>query len=230
MSVCAVIQDESDVLHQICTPVVEFDVQLAQWVSDLSDTMVAGPSLSLSAPQIGILRRVFVMDVGQGLQVFVNPVLTDAKEEQEATEWCASFPNQPLLRRRPLHVTVQAQDPQGQWFVICATGLAARLVCHELDHLEGKVFYDDLPDENFFQQFTLPWLDDEEDSPAMEEQQEFLDLARDALWKLTLWLNVLNEEVSMLATKPAIIEIQSMVEHLQELVDEWETHSREITE
>ncbi|RIV20093.1 peptide deformylase [Alicyclobacillaceae bacterium I2511] len=225
MCVRVILQGECEKLRQPCAKVIEFEDQLEQLVTDLVDTLKDSPGLSLSAPQIGVLQQVFVMDVGQGVQVFINPVQTAAQEEQESTEWCASFPTQPLMRHRPLHVTLRAQDLQGMWYMVCTTGLATRMVCHELDHLQGKVFYDDLPDDALFQQM-MPFLSDAtEDTESMtdplekEEQQEFLDLARDALWKLTLWLEVLNAQSGKPATQPPMSEIRQLIEHLQEHID-----------
>ena len=108
----------------------------------MAETMYAADGCGLAAPQVGVLRRVVVIDVGEGLIELVDPQIISAEGEQEETEGCLSLPGEWGVTRRPARVTVRAMDRTGKSFDITGEGLLARALCHELDHLDGKLFTD----------------------------------------------------------------------------------------
>lgn len=138
-------------------PVKDFDDKLQALVDDMLETMYDSDGVGLAAPQVGVLRRLFVMDVddGEGPQVFINPRILSREGDQEGPEGCLSLPGLFGLVKRPMEVTVSALDRDGQPFEKSFHGLAARCVCHENDHLDGILFrrhsliplcsYDELP-------------------------------------------------------------------------------------
>ena len=134
-----------DVLRKICKPVEKFDLRLAILLKDMADTMHDADGVGLAAPQIGIVRRAVVIDVGDehGVIELVNPVITERSEEtQTGREGCLSLPNRQGVVTRPMRVKVHAQDRHGRPFDLEGEGLLARAICHELDHLDGHLYID----------------------------------------------------------------------------------------
>ena len=123
-------------------PVSRFNNKLRVLAEDMLETMYEGDGIGLAAPQVGVLRRLFVMDLDddEGPVVFVNPRIVASDGDQEGPEGCLSLPGLFGIVNRPLKVTVQAQDLDGQPFEMTVEGLAARCVCHEHDHLDGILF------------------------------------------------------------------------------------------
>ena len=135
------------VLREVSEAVDEIDQQVKDLVSDLVDTLKKAKGLGLSAVQIGVLKRVFVIDLAavdltETLRVFINPEILETDGEVELEEGCLSFPGIYQKIVRPAVVKVKATDPEGREFVLEATGLAARAILHEYDHLEGKLYID----------------------------------------------------------------------------------------
>lgn len=131
------------VLKKVSREVTAFDAKLRQLLGDMADTMHKANGVGLAAVQVGILRRVVVIDIGEGVIELVNPVIVDQSEETiNSSEGCLSFPDQWGMVERPHRVTVQAQDRNGETLTITGEGLLARAFCHELDHLDGVVFLD----------------------------------------------------------------------------------------
>ena len=134
-----------DVLRKICKPVEKFDLRLAILLKDMADTMHDADGVGLAAPQIGIVRRAVVIDVGDehGVIELINPVITERSEEtQTGREGCLSLPNRQGVVTRPMRVKVHAQDRHGRPFDLEGEGLLARAICHELDHLDGHLYID----------------------------------------------------------------------------------------
>ncbi len=131
-----------EALRKVCKPMQKFDLRLWLLLRDMADTMYKAEGVGLAAPQVGILRRVVVIDVGDGLVELVNPVIVSAEGEQGGGEGCLSIPGKRGYVVRPERVTVKAQDRKGKPFEITAEGLFARAVCHELDHLDGRLYID----------------------------------------------------------------------------------------
>lgn len=134
--------DGDECLRKVARPVEKFDDRLFTLLDDMAETMYRANGVGLAAPQVGILRRVVVIDVGEGLLELVNPVIVSAKGKQTGNEGCLSFPGLTGTVTRPNKVRVRAQDRHGEWFEVSGTELAARCFCHELDHLDGKVYVD----------------------------------------------------------------------------------------
>ncbi len=132
------------VLRKISKPVVKFDDRLATLARDMIDTMYEEDGVGLAAPQVGIVKRLFVIDVydGNGATVYVNPEIIYEEGEQFNYEGCLSVPEQSGAVRRPLIVKVKAQDLYGQYFEKIGEGLLAVAMCHENDHLNGVLFID----------------------------------------------------------------------------------------
>lgn len=132
------------VLRKISKPVARFDDRLATLARDMIDTMYEEEGVGLAAPQVGILKRLVVIDVydGNGATVYVNPEIIYEEGEQFDYEGCLSVPEQTGAVRRPQIVKVKAQDLYGQTFEVIGEGLLAVALCHEIDHLNGVLFID----------------------------------------------------------------------------------------
>lgn len=130
------------VLRKVCRTVVNFDDKLAQILDDMNDTMRAADGVGLAAPQVGIMRRYCIVDVGDGLIELVNPVIIEQSGEQTDAEGCLSLPGESAEVTRPMNVTVRAQDRNGKIFTVKGEGLKARAFCHEIDHLDGILYID----------------------------------------------------------------------------------------
>lgn len=132
------------VLEEKAQPVAEFDEKLKSLVADMFEAMRRDRGIGLAAPQVGVSSRVFVTDVeGDGQRVFVNPeIIMTSPEVSEYEEGCLSFPGLYFTVKRPATVKVQAFTEKGKPFTVDAEGLLARVVLHEFDHLEGKLFID----------------------------------------------------------------------------------------
>lgn len=142
MAIRNIVKDGDDVLHKKCREVVKFDERLWQLLDDMAETMHDADGVGLAAPQVGILRRVCVIDIGEGVIELINPVITKAEGEQESAEGCLSFPGEYGITKRPMYVTVEAQDRNGEKFEISGEELLAKAFCHEIDHLDGIVYKD----------------------------------------------------------------------------------------
>lgn len=134
-------------LHKHCREVTDFDARLATLLDDMRETLDEADGVGLAAPQVGIRRRAVLVletNVEKGQEPYfielVNPVIIAASGEQEGAEGCLSVPGEYGIVKRPMDVTVKAQDRRGEWFEVSGTGLTARAFCHELDHLEGRIF------------------------------------------------------------------------------------------
>ena len=140
MALRNIVKEGDDILNKKCRPVQKFDKKLAILLEDMAETMRNANGVGLAAPQVGILRRVVVIDIGEGLIELVNPKIIAFSGEQEGSEGCLSFPGQWGIVKRPNYVKVKAQDRNGEEFTIEGKELLARAFCHELDHLEGILF------------------------------------------------------------------------------------------
>lgn len=130
----------AECLYTKCRPVKTFDKRLATLIDDLAETMYAADGAGLAAPQVGILRRAVVIDTGDGLVELINPEILETSGEQGCFEGCLSFPGERGYVVRPDFVRVKALDRRGDEHEYEATGLFARAVMHESDHLDGLVY------------------------------------------------------------------------------------------
>lgn len=140
MAIRNIVKTGDDVLTKKCRPVEKFDEKLWTLLEDMNETMNAANGVGLAAPQVGLLRRVVVIDVGEGVIELINPEIIASSGEQNGVEGCLSFPNEWGLVKRPMNVTVRAQDRHGKFFEMSGTELLARAFCHEIDHLNGVCF------------------------------------------------------------------------------------------
>ena len=142
MALRKVVTKEDPILRKKSRPVEKFDDKLATLLDDMAETMYAADGVGLAGVQVGMLRRVVVMDIGEGLIELVNPEIVEEKGEQFAEEGCLSIPGEYYETIRPATVKVKAQDRNGQWCVYKGEDLKARCFCHEIDHLDGILFID----------------------------------------------------------------------------------------
>jgi peptide deformylase len=140
MGIRKILTDKDPALHKVCKPVESFDRKLHKLLDDMAETMDDAGGVGLAAPQVGILRRVVVVDTGDGVLELVNPELIETSGEQEGAEGCLSVPGKYGLVKRPYIAKVRAQDRDGNWFEAEGEELIARCFCHELDHLDGIVY------------------------------------------------------------------------------------------
>ena len=142
-----IVTKEEPLLYKKSRPVKSFDARLHQLLDDMAETLFASGGVGLAAPQVGVLRRAVLVietNVPEGeeeqLIELINPEIVESSGEQYGAEGCLSFPDEYGLVRRPMDVTVRAQDRNGEFFTVSGTGLTARCFCHEIDHLDGVVF------------------------------------------------------------------------------------------
>ena len=142
-----IIEEGDSVLHKHCRPVTNFDSRLHELIDDMRETLLEADGAGLAAPQVGVLRRVVLVletNVPEGEEPYiielVNPEIVSTEGEHNGPEGCLSLPGRFGLVKRPMDVTVRAQDRNGNSFEISGHELTARAFCHELDHLEGKLF------------------------------------------------------------------------------------------
>jgi peptide deformylase len=136
--------DGDEILRKMCRPVENIDDKIKELVADMIETMHAQDGVGLAAPQVGILKRVVVIDLydDKGPYVLINPEIIKEKGEQEVDEGCLSFPNQFAKIIRPEEVTVRAKDIDGKEYTLKGKGLLAQAISHEVDHLNGILFVD----------------------------------------------------------------------------------------
>lgn len=131
---------EDEALYKKCKTVVKFDEKLGILLDDMYDTMQKAEGVGLAAPQVGILKRAVVIDIGEGRIEMINPEIVETSGEQNGNEGCLSFPGLYGEVSRPNYVKAKAQDRDGNWFYIEGEELLARAICHECDHLDGVCF------------------------------------------------------------------------------------------
>ncbi|MBR0025999.1 MAG: peptide deformylase [Clostridia bacterium] len=159
MALRKILTNDDPTLYKKCRPVEKFDDRLFTLLDDMADTMYHAEGVGLAAPQIGVLRRVVVIDCGDGLMELINPEIIETEGEVGEMEACLSFPGQQGYVVRPQKVTLKAQDRNGDTVVYVGEDLLARAFMHETDHLDGRVY------------LTLATEAPEEYLRAMEEEE-----------------------------------------------------------
>ena len=134
--------EDDAVLRKHAREVVKFDARLAELLGDMAETMYADDGAGLAAPQVGVLKRAVVIDVGEGLVELVNPRILETQGEATVVEGCLSVPGRSGKVVRPEKVKVTAQDRTGRVFELEGEGLLAVCLCHEIDHLDGVLYVD----------------------------------------------------------------------------------------
>lgn len=140
MGIRRILTHREPALHKTCKPVVNFDARLHKLLDDMHETLADSGGVGLAAPQVGILRRVVLVDNGEEVLELVNPSLVQTDGEQVGAEGCLSVPGKYGLVKRPYYAKVRAQDRNGNWFETEGEELTARCFCHELDHLDGILY------------------------------------------------------------------------------------------
>ena len=140
MGLRKILNDKDPVLHKVCKIVENFDEKLHKLLDDMRETLIDSDGVGLAAPQVGILRRVVLVDNGEKILELVNPTLVETSGEQIGAEGCLSVPGKYGLVKRPNYAKVRAQDRYGNWFETDGEELTARCFCHELDHLDGILY------------------------------------------------------------------------------------------
>ena len=159
MGLRKILTDKDPALHKVCKPVTAFDKKLHHLLDDMAETMQDANGVGLAAPQVGILRRVVTVDLGDEILELVNPTLVETDGEQIGAEGCLSVPGRYGLVKRPYYAKVRAQDRYGDWFEVEGEELIGRCFCHELDHLDGIVYTEVM--ERFLRDEELDFSDEE---------------------------------------------------------------------
>lgn len=140
MAIRNIVKVGDDVLTKKCRPVEKIDERIITLLDDMIDTLYDSGGVGLAAPQVGVLKRIAVIDVGDGLIELINPEIVKQSGNQRDLEGCLSLPGKWGYVERPMNVTVRATDREGNLFEIEGKELLARAFCHELEHLDGILF------------------------------------------------------------------------------------------
>jgi len=140
MALRKIVTEGDDILLKKCRMVEKYDGKLWDLLDDMVETLHDSGGVGLAAPQIGVMRRVCVIDIGDGVVEFVNPTIIETDGEHECVEGCLSSPGEYGLVNRPVYVKAKAYDRNGNEFVIDGEELFAQAMCHEFDHLDGILF------------------------------------------------------------------------------------------
>ena len=141
MALRTIVKEGDPVLTKRCRPVTSFDERLHTLLDDMTETLLDAGGVGLAAPQVGVLRRVVVIDLDEdGMLELINPEIIEQSGEQDGMEGCLSVPGRWGMVKRPNVVKVKAQDRNGDWFEAEGEALIARCFCHELEHLDGHLF------------------------------------------------------------------------------------------
>ena len=127
-------------LNKVCKEVKEINDRTRTLIEDMIDTMYEANGVGLAAPQVGILKRIVVIDIGEGPIVMINPTILETDGEQTGQEGCLSVPNKAGIVTRPNYVKARAFNEDMEEYEIEGTELLARAICHELDHLDGHLY------------------------------------------------------------------------------------------
>lgn len=152
MAIRNIVKYGDDVLTKKCRTVDKIDDRIKTLVDDMLDTLYDSGGVGLAAPQVGILKRIAVIDIGDGPIILINPEIISEKGIQSGAEGCLSYPGKYGEVERPYYVTVKATNLNGETFEVRGEELLARALCHEIDHLDGHMFIEKV----------IEWLEDEE--------------------------------------------------------------------
>lgn len=144
MALLNILTDEDETLRKTSRPVEKLSPRLIQLLDDMQETLKASGGVGLAAPQVGILRRVVLVDNGEEVLELINPEIIETDGEQEECEGCLSCPGQWGITKRPAFVKVRAMNRKGKYYEASGTDIVARCFCHEIDHLNGVLFVDNV--------------------------------------------------------------------------------------
>lgn len=144
MAILNIVKEGDPTLRKVCRPVTEITPRILQLLDDMAETLVEANGAGLAAPQVGILRRICLVDTGEEIVELINPEIIETDGEQEEVEGCLSVPDVWGITHRPYWVKVKALNRYGEEFTVEGEELNARCFCHELDHLDGHLFIDNV--------------------------------------------------------------------------------------
>ena len=143
MAILTIRTDSDPILSKVCRPIDEITPRITTLLDDMVETMRSAEGVGLAGPQVGVARRIVVVECTPGeVYELINPVIIEKDGIQLGKEGCLSLPGQCGIVSRPMTVTVEATNRNGERFTVTGTGLLARAFCHELDHLDGKLYID----------------------------------------------------------------------------------------
>lgn len=142
MALRNIVQEPNETLRKNCRKVEKITERILQLLDDMKETLAKADGVGLAAPQVGVLRRVVIIDVGEGPMELINPEILETSGEQTGEEGCLSVSGRWGVVTRPNYVKVKAMDRQGNERIYEGEGLLARAFCHEIDHLDGRLFID----------------------------------------------------------------------------------------
>ena len=140
MAIRQILKEGDETLNKVSRRVEKIDERILTLLDDMKETMYKADGVGLAAPQVGILKRIAVIDIGDGVMELINPEIICSTGEQTEVEGCLSLPGVSGYTKRPMNVTVTAFDREGREITVTGTGLLARALCHEIDHLDGVLF------------------------------------------------------------------------------------------
>ncbi len=143
MAILNIVKDGEEILRKKSKEIEKIDEKLLTFIQDMKDTMEKAGGVGLAAVQVGKLRRVLVINTGEEELTLINPKMLKSSGSQEDLEGCLSCPGQWGITRRPLKVEVETLTVEGKTVKVKAEGFLAKAICHEMDHLDGKLFYDE---------------------------------------------------------------------------------------
>lgn len=147
MAIRIIREENEPILRKKCKVVSEITPKIAELVEDMLDTMYEANGVGLAAPQVGMLKRIVVIDVGEGPVILINPEIVETRGEQTGSEGCLSVPGKMGIVTRPNYAKVKAVDITGQNIIVEGEALMARALCHEIDHLDGVLYVDKIEGE-----------------------------------------------------------------------------------
>ena len=175
MALRNIVLQGDEVLTKVCRPVTEFNDRLHTLLDDMTETLLDSGGVGLASPQVGILRRVCVVqNEDDEIIELINPEIIETEGEETALEGCLSVPGKYGEVTRPYYVRVRAQDRNGEWFEAEDEGLTARCFCHEIEHLDGHLFVertDRLMEGEELQQWLRDHAEDYEFDEEMEDEE-----------------------------------------------------------
>ena len=170
MALRNILTEEEPTLRKVSRKVTNFDDRLHVLIDDMVETLLASNGVGLAAPQVGVLRRVVVVDLGEEILELVNPEILEQSGEQTGVEGCLSVPGKYGIVTRPNVVKVRAQDRDGNWYEAEGKELIARAFCHELDHLDGHLYTEKV--ERFLTEQELQELYQGDQTEETEEEED----------------------------------------------------------
>lgn len=144
MAILNIVKEGDPLLRKKCRPVTEITPRILTLLDDMKETLIEANGAGLAAPQVGILRRIALVDLGEEIVELINPEILETEGEQEEVEGCLSVPDVWGITKRPAWVKVKAMNRDGEEFEVEGEGLNARCLCHEIDHLDGHLFTDNV--------------------------------------------------------------------------------------